>query len=301
MRLTEIDRLIAWLASLETAAQAHVHWLHDLHGILLFRRPLDPGLLSPDSYRSCAFGRWYRTVGKTVEARGPAFAELGPAHEEMHRAAADLLALARDRGGEVPEESYDTFMECFVRVNGLIRQVQGEAWSYISMKDPLTGFLNRRAMETFIRREGAEAAFGGAVAICDLDRFKSVNDTWGHQAGDEVLRQTARCIREQMRREDVVYRYGGEEFLLILRSAAIPAATAICERVRTAVRSLEVDIGQPTRIRVTASLGLALVPPFGDLQEAIARADAALLQAKAEGRDRVVVASEVPSPVPAPA
>jgi diguanylate cyclase (GGDEF)-like protein len=158
--------------------------------------------------------------------------------------------------------------------------------------DPLTGLLNR---DEFVRRangEIARAARNGtplAVAMLDVDHFKSFNDRYGHQAGDRVLVAAAQAIGETMRGLDLAGRYGGEEFVILLVNAAESSAGAAVERIRAAIGELE-----PPRVpeRVTASAGVALHNGLFEratLRSLVKRADAALYRAKEAGRDRCVV------------
>lgn len=149
--------------------------------------------------------------------------------------------------------------------------------------DPLTGLLNRRGFDRIVDGHGA-----GALVYLDLDHFKSVNDAFGHQAGDDVLRDTARALRGAVRDGDVLARFGGEEFVVFLPEADAAEARDVAERARAA---LEADVAIGDR-RVTASFGVALRAPELALARAMERADAAAYDAKQAGRNRVTMWSE---------
>jgi len=162
----------------------------------------------------------------------------------------------------------------------------------IARTDGLTGIDNRRRLEerldeTFELSRRLEEPF--ACVMCDLDRFKSVNDTYGHQAGDAVLRQLAQLLREQAREIDRVGRYGGEEFMLVLPGATADAAVAFAERVRKAVEGRTFSFAGAV-IRRTISCGVAAWPhpAIADVAALVRAADGALYAAKAQGRNRVV-------------
>jgi diguanylate cyclase (GGDEF)-like protein len=172
-----------------------------------------------------------------------------------------------------------------------------------SVRDPLTGLFNRRYMEETLEREIRRAArANGPVSIImlDVDHFKHYNDTFGHEAGDIVLREIGALLRVQVRAEDIACRYGGEEFTLIMPAASAEVsrerAEHLCKQVkRLAVQRRGVALGQ-----ITASLGVAAYPQHGATgEDVLAAADAALYQAKRAGRDRVVVAEAGESPNPA--
>jgi diguanylate cyclase (GGDEF)-like protein/PAS domain S-box-containing protein len=170
-----------------------------------------------------------------------------------------------------------------------------EALHSQSIKDPLTGLYNRRylteVLERDIRRSvRAEQSLG--ILMLDLDHFKKFNDAYGHEAGDAVLRETASFLTKSIRVEDIVCRYGGEEFVIILPTANLTAAHARAERIRLKLKELTVLHQGHSLGMITVSVGVAALPDHGtspkDLLEA---ADAALYRAKREGRDRVVDAT----------
>lgn len=159
-----------------------------------------------------------------------------------------------------------------------------------AVTDQLTGLLNRRG--TLLRLEdeiarGVRTGSPVSLAMLDLDHFKSVNDTYGHLAGDEALRQVSRIIGRESRPYDIVGRLGGEEFIWIASDTGLEDAMVIAERVRKRIGTSEVRSGDAT-FGLTTSIGVIEVRPTDALDDALARADAALYEAKAAGRDRVV-------------
>ena len=157
--------------------------------------------------------------------------------------------------------------------------------------DALTGLPNRRYFDEFCgllaRRRRAEDAVG--VLMIDIDLFKKLNDSYGHDTGDEVLRAVGGAIMAAVREDDVPARYGGEEFVVLLRNPSREIALEVGERVRVAVRSLDLrDLGV-SKVSVSVGVAVAQLPdePIADL---IKSADRALYRAKRAGRDRVVAA-----------
>ncbi|GFE84139.1 hypothetical protein GCM10011487_61390 [Steroidobacter agaridevorans] len=164
--------------------------------------------------------------------------------------------------------------------------------------DPLTGVLNRRSLVERLEAACLRARARGlpiALLFIDLDHFKEINDTRGHQAGDACLRAVIGPIHAELRQSDVIGRYGGEEFVVILSSADIAAAGPIAERIRNRVADVRVEgFGEP--IRVTCSIGVATSDTLGVWGEhLIARADAAVYDAKRSGRNRVQIAGALPA------
>ena len=162
--------------------------------------------------------------------------------------------------------------------------------------DPLTGLYNRRYADHHMASMLDQArAEGGDLAILmlDLDRFKSLNDTYGHDAGDQVLRQVARRMQENVRGVDVVVRLGGEEFCIVLPGTGCVGARHVAERIRTAIATQPFDLGGGRTATVTGSFGIALARGGqGTVEEMLKAADRALYRSKGEGRDRVTCAWE---------
>jgi diguanylate cyclase (GGDEF)-like protein/PAS domain S-box-containing protein len=169
-----------------------------------------------------------------------------------------------------------------------------EALRTQSIKDPLTGLYNRRYLEEMLEREIRRAVRAGhplGVLVLDLDFFKKFNDTYGHDAGDTVLRETASYLCRSIRAEDIVCRFGGEEFVIILPTADLAASQVRAERIRSKLCELTVIHQGISLGKITLSIGVAGVPVHGTSpKELFEAADAALYRAKKEGRDRVVVA-----------
>lgn len=151
--------------------------------------------------------------------------------------------------------------------------------------DSLTGLLNRRSFEDRVTRLRASHS-EIAVAMADLDHFKQLNDTYGHETGDRALRAFSQLVRESVRAHDVVSRHGGEEFAIALPACTSEKAREILDAVRARLAATAAMAGLP---HFSVSFGIAEVGAQEDIATVLARADAALFQAKAGGRDRVVV------------
>jgi diguanylate cyclase (GGDEF)-like protein len=175
--------------------------------------------------------------------------------------------------------------------------------THLARHDPLTGLGNRRSLEQDLevlyarsRRYGR----GFALAMCDIDRFKAYNDTHGHQAGDQALRAVAAAMVGELRGSDSIYRYGGEEFLLVLPEQILDTARIAVERVRSVVEGLAIKHTAAGGGALTVSAGIAACAP-GDPttpEELLRQADAALYRAKSSGRNCIAVADNRPANEP---
>ncbi len=169
-----------------------------------------------------------------------------------------------------------------------------ETLRHQSIRDPLTGLFNRRYMEETLERETRRVARAQrplGIIMLDVDHFKLFNDTFGHDAGDALLREFGNFLRAHVRGEDVACRYGGEEFTLILPEASLEVTRQRAEHLRDDIKHLHAQYHDQPLGAVMLSLGVAVFPDHGSTGEAVLKAaDAALYRAKREGRDRVVVA-----------
>ena len=177
-----------------------------------------------------------------------------------------------------------------------IRQLQ-EALQEQAVRDSLTGCFNRRYLDETLERELWRARREGyplAVVILDLDHFKQINDTYGHLAGDEVLRVLAERLRGDIRHEDVLCRYGGEEFVILMPRMPLIIAAERAERWRASIAAIRVRFGS-FELRFTTSAGVAAYPDHARMPDDLMHcADVALYQAKDAGRNRVVVFAQQP-------
>ncbi|MCA1403123.1 PleD family two-component system response regulator [Ensifer sp. IC3342] len=166
----------------------------------------------------------------------------------------------------------------------------------LAITDDLTGLHNRRYLDNHLKLLMDRAVARGrplSICITDIDRFKHINDTYGHDAGDEVLREFANRVRATVRGADLACRFGGEEFVIVMPDTTPEMAAIVAERLRLMVESRAFAIPQADTVQpVTASLGISSLRAEGDTPEALLkRADMALYQAKNDGRNRVVAAA----------
>ncbi|EFW0351900.1 diguanylate cyclase DosC, partial [Shigella sonnei] len=156
--------------------------------------------------------------------------------------------------------------------------------------DVLTKLLNRRFLPTIFKREIAHANRTGtplSVLIIDVDKFKEINDTWGHNTGDEILRKVSQAFYDNVHSSDYVFRYGGDEFIIVLTEASENETLRTAERIRSRVEKTKLKAANGEDIALSLSIGAAMFNGHPDYERLIQIADEALYIAKRRGRNRV--------------
>ncbi|MFH1805046.1 MAG: diguanylate cyclase [Pseudomonadota bacterium] len=298
--MADADRDI--LVELDTALSEHIALLLAWNRRLLVDPNSDtaPDYLperdfgdAPESQgdHDCNFGAWYALNAHNGLIDQPAMRSLATTHDQLHGSARRLLA-HHDATGQVDASEYDQMALRAESFFAQIRRLERAFRIARSDVDPLTGTYNRQTMMTDLDSERERAVRNGtaaAIALVDLDHFKAVNDTHGHQIGDMVLQTVAGILQSHVRPFDKVYRYGGEEFLISLPNADMRQAARILERLRRVIEATPVQPGNGLILPVTASIGASPVAINRSTAETIEKADKALYAAKQAGRNRVRV------------
>jgi two-component system cell cycle response regulator len=228
--------------------------------------------------------------------RHAAVCVVGPAGE------GDEAAMAFDLGADDAVGPAVTAEELALRTRGLLRRkrqsdrrrARMQDGLRLAMRDPLTGLYNRRCAAPQLAAIAARSREEGtpfAVMVMDLDRFKQVNDEYGHAAGDQVLVEVARRLTANLRETDVLARIGGEEFLAILPQSCMTVARRVAERLCEAMDDRPIRLHSGEELRVTVSIGVAVAGAAGDdsygIEGLVEQADLALLESKGAGRNQV--------------
>jgi len=182
------------------------------------------------------------------------------------------------------------------QITTLLRELFEEVARHEVGMDVLTRLLNRRFLPTIFKREISHANRVGlplSVLLIDVDRFKQINDTWGHSTGDEILRKVSSAFYEHVRTSDYVFRYGGDEFLIMLTEAAQADTLRTAERIRARVEKIRVNAPSGEVIPLSLSIGVAMYNGHPDYERLIQAADEALYGAKRRGRNCVELWSSV--------
>lgn len=277
------------LDELDQAIGDHMTWLAGLNALLLCNEKPEPRELAFDPHHLCRFGSWYIRHQHSGLVNQPVLRNLAAIHKTMHDQARKLVTDAH-LGQTASRGTYDAFMDHF---NGFIRQARRleKAFAKASSDlDPLTGLHNRQAMtrELEIERERHQrSGMPLAIAVGDLDHFKSVNDTYGHSTGDRVLMTAAEVFLASVRPYDAVYRFGGEEFVFCLPDTDLETAKGVMDRLRVSLSERVIPVIGGGDMSVTGSFGIAALDGDMTIKDAIERADLALYDAKEAGRNQV--------------
>lgn len=277
------------LHRLEQAVRDHGAWLMMWHRSIICSLPLGEQHMADDAHRRCNFGIWYYQEAPDYLRQFGVFDQIGDDHRQMHRRARELSQLALDTHG-ITTSDYDQFLNQRSEFRELVRVLEKKLQDLLFHTDPLTRVYNRQRMLPMLARE-QERAIGAdepcVIGMVDLDHFKSVNDTHGHPAGDAVLKHVALFFATHLRPSDLIFRYGGEEFLLCLPDTNIHGARRVLDRLRRELAEEQIDIGNGVTLQVTSSFGITAVEKDLTLEELIARADQAVYTAKTGGRNQV--------------
>jgi diguanylate cyclase len=283
-------RLQQALEELEEATREHEAWYRDLMRSIVCRTAAATSDLEPDRYRHCRFGEWYYGSAQALRDER-AYGAIEAEHKRLHRVAARVLK-ATAANEVVSTEDYDELVAGRERLRIEIDTLRHQIAAALLNRDPLTGALGRGEIMPTLR-DAIELASRGVQQAClafmDIDHFKEINDRYGHRAGDDVLSAAVRYVSGHLRAYDRMFRYGGDEFLLLLPGVHIEVAHKLVDRLRAGLSRTVLaanEVGLP--IRATASFGVTPLEPDLTAEESVDRADKALLVAKSAGRNRVV-------------
>jgi len=280
------------LTVLDDAEAEKGEWLRRWHRAVLSKaNPPPQDLISENARFLTRFGSWYDLHKEDGLVDQSAFYALAEAHKRMHDHAA-WLAVRGCKDPRIPAEEYDAFIDKVEAFSAQIKRLTRAFRAALSDLDPLTGVQNRQSMFAELERERSRSLRSKVpccVALGDLDRFKKVNDTYGHVVGDQVLATAAEVFLSGLRPYDTLYRYGGEEFLFCLPETTLDQAVIALDRLRDALAHRAIAIPGSRPISVTVSFGIAQITGDASVENVVQRADIALYRAKELGRNRIEV------------
>ncbi|MEO5345087.1 MAG: GGDEF domain-containing protein [Magnetococcus sp. YQC-9] len=269
---------------------------------LIFQNGLDTCQLP--SIRSTDFGLWVHHKGDLLVESGSELEQLKNLVGSIDTAVLGLVQACRDeQTGDIQEFLADLETKVTTATK-ILSAIRAQTLAMEAGRDTLTKLFNRRFLRTVLQREANNSMRTGhrfAAILADLDHFKSVNDQYGHHSGDAVLNQMAEILMSSVRAGDFVFRYGGEEFLMVVNNVEASHACQVAEKVRRKVADSAFRIENDQEIHLTTSLGIAMHDGHPDYYPTLARADAALYQAKEAGRNQWQLADGACPPVRAEA
>lgn len=294
LRLSHLSNLVE--KNLMIHYQQHIEWMIKL---IDFVQHLDETYPYPElNHTLCSFGKWLHDASIPYIITTSHFKEVGLLHQNLHDLASDVIA--QTKGGVMKPKNLIHLMQ---RIDYISLEIGNEIAILNDMimieeysKDPLTGLLTRRLFEKVMQSqiEIAKATESQcSLMMCDLDHFKSINDTYGHLAGDAVIQHFAESLRTLLRKSDFIFRFGGEEFIIILPSTTEANTRKIAQKLCDFTAEQEIAF-EDKPIRYTVSVGITPISIDSTsyiLKETInryvAEADAKLYLAKQNGRNRV--------------
>lgn len=239
------------------------------------------------------FGLWLQHKGGVLFESAPALRQITEAVTRLDDVVLPQMMLGDPEGQSSLPDQVRELQELVARIKHLLNGLFDMVAEIESGSDPLTNVLNRRFLPSVIGREisiSRRQRTDFSVLLLDIDHFKAINDEHGHSGGDQVLRQFAEVVHQACRSSDFVFRYGGEEFLVVLVDTGQEAALATAEKLGAEIRRYRFAIADAGSLHVTASIGVATFDGHPDYAYLIDRADKALYRAKQAGRDRSVAA-----------
>lgn len=286
----EIDTFIA---EFDAAIEAHMEWTRRILRCAVLHTSPGEDVLATMAHTLCRFGRWFMVNRIHFEAiDADSTRQVEAAHRTMHDSIRSICAAVMDGN---PGKSAD--LEAFERSQSelltLLARLKTLTLSNAVRHDPLTGLPLRYGIENDFSLCHKDARRNHTllyVAMIDVDHFKLVNDNHGHPVGDLALRHLADTLRQAIRSNDPLYRFGGEEFLWLMRCESAEEAEQSAQRIITAVRMAPMPIGDSEPLALTVTLGVAQVGEEEEISNAIKRADFALYEGKKAGRNRYVIA-----------
>lgn len=269
----------------------HIAWLSQWHQIAFYGGP-DRQARAGELKTPNSFHQWHERAKEALPKQQPILDRLAELHDHLHTSSR-LVILKTPEGEALAIDDYEKVLSRFDEFVTAVRRLERAFSEAAAGLDPLTGLRTRSGLAEDFSREMTRFKNAGtpfSLALVDIDHFKNINDTFGHDVGDRVLVGLANTLLRHIRTYDDAYRLGGEEFLLILKGLDGDTATPVVERLRAAIARSDMRAPDGGPLNVTASFGFTAVQPGRTLDEMLNLADQALYRAKREGRNRSVKA-----------
>jgi len=279
-KFKEID---ATLRGLNYSTDAHFKWLVTILRFVSRRDVELAEITFNDAHNHCEFGQWLNEQLKAEREDKHFLLDINAKHRQVHEACRQIVTAIENKNSR--SDAFDLFESTLLQFTESVSHYKQHLLQLRTSYDALTGLPLRRILdESFEKRNSSVEGKGLYLLLLDIDHFKKVNDTYGHLIGDAVLRSLALNLEENVRRAETVYRYGGEEFIILLQADNDREAAAAAERLRQLIAANEIVSGEK-KIRITFTSGLTRVQSGETLREVLERADKALYRGKHSGRN----------------
>lgn len=285
------DDFEALAIDIKHSLEAHRKWMQRITTACVTRQPIDEQqFIAPDAHRHCQFGRWLTKVLEDKLFQQGSFLKIEQYHKQLHDEARNIISQL-NQGGEIDIDDFEHFMQTQKEFFDMVIMLFEFSVLNKQQFDPTTRLMNRRSVDSVLANEYSRMQraedYYCCIVMADIDRFKDVNDAWGHDVGDLLLAHTAELFNNAIRRHDTVSRYGGEEFLFIFPDMDLEQAGSVIDRIRKQLADSSIRHHNNLH-RVTASFGVTQLCRFCDIKGSIKRADIAMYAAKEKGRNRTV-------------
>ncbi|HCC5795951.1 TPA: diguanylate cyclase, partial [Citrobacter freundii] len=283
----EIDTI---LIELNKSIDAHYKWLVTMFRCVVSLDVTQPDIVGENSHCVCRFGQWLNNQSRYNEDDCSYVSKINATHEKMHLLGKELLLAIVEKRSH--PWHFDSFQDALLAFTSSVMDYKIYLLNIRSNIDVLTGLPGRRMLDESFDRQLLDAEpLNLYILLLDIDRFKYVNDTYGHLVGDVVLRALASNLLSWTRYDEVAYRYGGEEFIIIIRTKtdeqACQAGLRLCRLIgQKKIPYADGEIG------ITVTAGITRVQPGETLDTALGRADRAMYQGKQTGRNRCMFMDE---------
>ncbi|EGT0633456.1 diguanylate cyclase [Citrobacter freundii] len=283
----EIDTI---LIELNKSIDAHYKWLVTMFRCVVSLDVTQPDIMGENSHCVCRFGQWLNNQSRYNEDDCSYVSKINATHEKMHLLGKELLLAIVEKRSH--PWHFDSFQDALLAFTSSVMDYKIYLLNIRSNIDVLTGLPGRRMLDESFDRQLLDAEpLNLYILLLDIERFKYVNDTYGHLVGDIVLRALASNLLSWTRYDEVAYRYGGEEFIIIIRTKtdeqACQAGLRLCRLIgQKKIPYADGEIG------ITVTAGITRVQPGETLDTALGRADRAMYQGKQTGRNRCMFMDE---------
>lgn len=247
------------LIELDQAISANQKWLNEFHRGLISKDSIPKEFLQENAHKKTLFGQWLYSKEHALLRSNLGVQNIEECYRLLHEEALQL-AVAHHNELDVPIEGYNEFIKHLSQYQIKVTLFRDALIETKGIFDPLTGLMGRQSLMLQLAKEHSLVSRGlhdCAIVMIDIDHFKAVNDSYGHQSGDTALCYLAQCIRFHLRPYDSPFRYGGEEFLVCLPNINRKNAFMVMDRMREEVESMPIALTENREINITISIGIA--------------------------------------------